>query len=130
MANTSRDADAEQLRALGYTSNFDRTMSFWENFALGFTYLSPVVGVYSVFAMALRAAGPPMFWNYLLVGLGQFLRGDKGGVEPSARHPVAKKIRADDRRGPAPTRPGNTQSLGELSSESDGVGPISNATAG
>ena len=67
------DADAEQLKALGYTSNFDRTMSFWENFSLGFTYLSPVVGVYSVFAMALRAGGPPMFWNYLLVGLGQLL---------------------------------------------------------
>ncbi|MEQ1876407.1 MAG: amino acid permease [Bdellovibrionia bacterium] len=67
------DADAEQLRALGYTSNFDRTMSFWENFSLGFTYLSPVVGVYSVFAMALRAGGPPMIWNYILVGLGQFL---------------------------------------------------------
>ena len=67
------DADAEQLKALGYTSNFDRTMSFWENFSLGFTYLSPVVGVYSVFAMALRAGGPPMFWNYLLVGIGQLL---------------------------------------------------------
>ncbi len=67
------DADAAQLKALGYTSNFDRTMSFWENFSLGFTYLSPVVGVYSVFAMALRAGGPPMFWNYLLVGFGQFL---------------------------------------------------------
>ena len=67
------DKDAEQLKALGYTSNFDRTMSFWENFSLGFTYLSPVVGVYSVFAMALKAGGPPMFWNYLLVGLGQFL---------------------------------------------------------
>lgn len=67
------DADAEQLRALGYDSHFDRSMSFWENFSLGFTYLSPVVGVYSVFAMALRAGGPPMFWNYLLVGLGQFL---------------------------------------------------------
>lgn len=67
------DADAEQLRELGYTSNFDRSMTFWENFSLGFTYLSPVVGVYSVFAMALRAGGPPMFWNYLLVGIGQFL---------------------------------------------------------
>jgi len=67
------DSDAEQLRALGYVSHFDRSMSFWENFSLGFTYLSPVVGVYSVFAMALRAGGPPMFWNYLLVGLGQLL---------------------------------------------------------
>ena len=70
---SQRDADAEQLHALGYTSNFDRSMSFWENFSLGFTYLSPVVGVYSVFAMALRAGGAPMFWNYLLVGMGQFL---------------------------------------------------------
>lgn len=73
MANQHHDADAEQLRALGYTSNFDRTMSFWENFSLGFTYLSPVVGVYSVFAMALRAGGPPMLWNYIYVGIGQFL---------------------------------------------------------
>ncbi len=69
----THDSDAEQLRALGYDSHFDRSMSFWENFSLGFTYLSPVVGVYSVFAMALRAGGPPMFWNYLFVGLGQFL---------------------------------------------------------
>jgi len=65
--------DAAQLRALGYTSQFERTMTFWENFSLGFTYLSPVVGVYSVFAMALGAGGPPMFWNYILVGLGQLL---------------------------------------------------------
>ena len=65
--------DAEQLKALGYASNFDRSMSFWENFSLGFTYLSPVVGVYSVFAMALRAGGAPMFWNYLFVGFGQLL---------------------------------------------------------
>lgn len=65
--------DEAQLRELGYESQFERSMSFWENFSLGFTYLSPVVGVYSVFAMALKAGGPPMFWNYLLVGLGQFL---------------------------------------------------------
>ncbi|MEK7656714.1 MAG: APC family permease [Elusimicrobiota bacterium] len=70
---TTRDADAEQLKSLGLSSGFERTMSFWENFSLGFTYLSPVVGVYSVFAMALKAGGPPMFWNYILVGLGQLL---------------------------------------------------------
>lgn len=68
----SIDSDALQLKELGYSSNFDRSMSFWENFSLGFTYLSPVVGVYSVFAMALQAGGPAMFWNYFLVGIGQF----------------------------------------------------------
>jgi hypothetical protein len=45
------DSDAEQLRKLGYTSNFNRSMSLWENFALGFTYLSPVVGVYTLFGL-------------------------------------------------------------------------------
>jgi amino acid transporter len=66
-------ADADQLRELGYTSNFDRSMSLWENFALGFTYLSPVVGVYSVFAASVQAAGPMMVWSYLMAGLGQMM---------------------------------------------------------
>ena len=48
-------------------------MSLWENFSLGFTYLSPVVGVYSVFALAIMAGGPPMLWTYLLVGAGQLM---------------------------------------------------------
>ena len=65
--------DDEQLRLLGYQSQFERKMGFWENFSLGFTYLSPVVGVYSVFALGLLAGGPAMFWNYLLVGFGQLL---------------------------------------------------------
>ena len=48
-------------------------MSKWENFSLGFTYLSPVVGVYTVFATAFVSGGPPMWWTYIAVGLGQFL---------------------------------------------------------
>ncbi len=73
MGTSQQISDAEQLKALGYNTSFERTMSTWQNFALGFTYLSPVVGVYSVFAMAIQAGGPPMLWNYILVGLGQLL---------------------------------------------------------
>src|SRR5271170_4220026 len=65
--------DAEQLKALGYVSHFDRTMSKWENFSLGFTYLSPVVGVYTLFATSFAAGGPPMWWTYILVGVGQLM---------------------------------------------------------
>ena len=65
------DSDAEQLKALGYSSHFERSLSQLQNFSLGFTYLSPVVGVYSLFAVAIAAGGPPMFWWYLLVGVGQ-----------------------------------------------------------
>jgi amino acid transporter len=96
------DADAAQLQALGYTSKFDRTMSQLENFSLGFTYLSPVVGVYSLFGFALAAGGPPMFWWYLLVGIGQMfvclVFGEvvsqfpiSGGLYPWARRLVGKR---------------------------------------
>jgi hypothetical protein len=60
---TAADRDSAQLEALGYDSKFDRSMSFWANFSLGFTYLSPVVGVYTVFAFAIVTGGPPMFWS-------------------------------------------------------------------
>jgi amino acid transporter len=96
------DSDAEQLRALGYTAKFERSMSLWENFALGFTYLSPVVGVYSVFGLGMSAGGPPMFWWYFLAALGQFVVclsfceivsqfPISGGLYPWARRLVGKR---------------------------------------
>ncbi|KAA2261734.1 amino acid permease [Solihabitans fulvus] len=48
-------------------------MGAWANFSLGFTYLSPVVGTYTLFGSALAAGGPPMIWSFALAGLGQFL---------------------------------------------------------
>ncbi len=65
--------DAAHLHALGYQSEFKRDMSPWANFSLGFTYLSPVVGVYTLFAYALATGGPPMIWSFLIVGVGQLL---------------------------------------------------------
>jgi len=96
------DHDAEQLKALGYVSKFDRTMSKWENFSLGFTYLSPVVGVYTIFTSAFIAGGPPMWWTYILVGLGQLMVclifGEivsqfpiSGGLYPWARRLMGKR---------------------------------------
>ncbi|MEH7110283.1 APC family permease [Bacillus sp. JJ1764] len=71
-ASVHHDDDAH-LASLGYESEFKRDMSPWANFSLGFTYLSPVVGVYTVFAYALAQAGPPMFWSLVICGLGQLL---------------------------------------------------------
>ena len=98
----AHDADAEQLRALGYTAKFERSMSLWENFALGFTYLSPVVGVYSVFSVGMSAGGPPMIWWYFIAALGQFIVcltfcevvsqfPISGGLYPWARRLVGKR---------------------------------------
>ena len=43
-------------------------MGLWENFALGFTYLSPVVGICSVSALGFVAGGPPMIWSIVIAG--------------------------------------------------------------
>ncbi|MDN5766229.1 MAG: APC family permease [Humibacillus sp.] len=66
------DEDAV-LASLGYTSEFKREMSFWGNFSLGFTYLSPVVGVYTLFGFALATGGGPMIWAVVLAAVGQLL---------------------------------------------------------
>ena len=59
---SSREANAH-LEALGYSGqDFHRSMSLWSNMALGFTYLSPLVGVYSLFAYSLTIGGPPAIW--------------------------------------------------------------------
>lgn len=68
-----RTADDEQLAALGYTGEFERGMGLWSNMALGFTYLSPLVGVYSLWAFSLSIGGPPAIWWIVIVGIGQLL---------------------------------------------------------
>ncbi|MFF5979726.1 APC family permease [Streptomyces olindensis] len=65
--------DAELLAALGYQQQFDRKVSLWANFALGFVYLSPLVGVVALFALGLSTAGGPSVFWIAIVGAGQFL---------------------------------------------------------
>ncbi|WP_330256959.1 amino acid permease [Nocardia sp. NBC_00565] len=66
-------ADAAQLAALGYRQRLTRALGLWSNFAVGFTYLSPLVGIYSVFNYGLTQGGPSFFWTIPLVLLGQGL---------------------------------------------------------
>jgi len=70
---SSQMADGDHLAALGYENSFNRSMSLWANFALGFTYLSPLVGVYSLFALAISTAGPPSIFWMIIIGGGQML---------------------------------------------------------
>ncbi|QKW11149.1 amino acid permease [Streptomyces sp. NA04227] len=63
-------------------------MGPWANFALGFTYLSPVVSTYTLFGTALAEGGPPMIWAFVLAGAGQFLVALVFG-EVVAQYPIA-----------------------------------------
>jgi amino acid transporter len=66
-------ADERQLASLGYRQQLSRSIGLLSNFAVGFTYLSPIVGVYTLFAYGLALAGPAYIWSYPIVLVGQFL---------------------------------------------------------
>ncbi|MFP3097018.1 APC family permease [Kluyvera sichuanensis] len=66
---------------------FTRSIGLVSNFALGFTYLSPLTAVYSLFALAVTLAGPPAVWWILIVACGQLLVALVFG-EVSSQYPI------------------------------------------
>src|SRR4051812_50000294 len=54
--------DDARLENLGYEPQLNRVLGFFENFAVGFTYLSPMVGIYSLFILGVALAGPAYIW--------------------------------------------------------------------
>ena len=58
-AAASEDA---RLESLGYTPQLNRVLGLFSNFSVAFTYLSPMVGIYSLFVLGLGMAGPAYIW--------------------------------------------------------------------
>lgn len=50
-----------------------RDFGLWSAFSLAFSDISPIVGIYSVFAISMVLAGPGWFWALPLVLIGQLL---------------------------------------------------------
>ncbi len=65
------DADAAQLARFGYRPELKRVLNLFENFAVAFCYISPVVGIYSLFAFGVGAGGPRYLWLLPIVVVGQ-----------------------------------------------------------
>lgn len=95
-------SDSAQLSALGYESNYHRSLTVWSTLALGFTYLSPLVAIYALFGLGLATAGPGAIFWILLVGGGQllvaFVMGEvvsqfpiAGGIYPWMRRLAGKR---------------------------------------
>jgi len=61
--------DHERLSALGYRQELSRVLSLFDNFSVAFSYLSPMVGIYSIFVIGLGAGGPRYIWTIPLVVL-------------------------------------------------------------
>lgn len=61
--------DDDRLHALGYRPELSRVLSLFDNFSVAFSYLSPVVGIYSIFVIGLGAGGPRYIWTIPVVVL-------------------------------------------------------------
>lgn len=54
--------DDARLASLGYQPQLRRVLGLFANFSVAFTYLSPMVGIYSLFALGVAAGGPRYVW--------------------------------------------------------------------
>ena len=54
---TARQSEDERLQSLGYKPQLNRVLGLFANFSVAFTYLSPMVGIYSLFALGVRWRG-------------------------------------------------------------------------
>ena len=60
----------EQLAAFGYRQELSRVLSLFDNFSVAFSYLSPMVGIYSLYTLGLGTGGPRYVWTIpIVVGL-------------------------------------------------------------
>lgn len=67
------EADSALLQQLGYKQELSRSLKFFANFGVAFTYLSPVVGFYALYAFGFQSGGPAFIWGVPIVVIGQLL---------------------------------------------------------
>jgi amino acid transporter len=85
MAATSEDA---RLESLGYKPQLNRVLGYFSNFAVAFTYLSPMVGIYSLFVLGVGTGGPAYVWLTFLPVIGMLFVALVFG-ELASHYPVA-----------------------------------------
>lgn len=72
-AAPSGSHDRDRLADLGYRQELSRVLSLFDNFSVAFSYLSPMVGVYSLFVLGVGAGGPRYLWLMPVVVAGMLL---------------------------------------------------------
>jgi amino acid transporter len=60
--SVSVDSDDARLESLGYRPQLNRVLGLFANFSVAFTYLSPMVGIYSLFMLGVGTGGPAYVW--------------------------------------------------------------------
>jgi len=80
--------DDARLESLGYKPQLNRVLGLFANFSVAFTYLSPMVGIYSLFMLGLGTGGPAYVWLTFLPVAGMLLVALVFG-ELASHYPVA-----------------------------------------
>src|SRR4051812_35651570 len=80
--------DDARLAALGYQPQLNRVLGFFANFAVAFTYLSPMVGIYSLFVLGVGTGGPAYLWLTIIPVVGMMFVALVFG-ELASHYPVA-----------------------------------------
>ena len=77
-----------RLGNLGYKPQLNRVLGFFENFAVAFAYLSPMVGIYSLFLVGVATGGPAYLWLTFIPVIGMLFVALVFG-ELASHYPVA-----------------------------------------
>src|SRR5438270_7131120 len=84
---TTINEDA-RLASLGYTPQLNSVLGLFANFAVAFTYLSPMVGIYSLFVLGVGTGGPAYLWLTIIPVVGMLFVALVFG-ELASHYPVA-----------------------------------------
>jgi amino acid transporter len=72
-ASGRTEDDDARLESLGYRPQLNRVLGLFANFSVAFTYLSPMVGIYSLFVLGVGTGGPAYLWLTWLPVAGMLL---------------------------------------------------------
>jgi amino acid transporter len=86
-----RMSDDARLESLGYKPQLNRVLGAFSNFSVAFTYLSPMVGIYSLFVLGVATGGPVYVWLTWLPVIGMLFVALVFG-ELASHYPVAGAI--------------------------------------
>jgi amino acid transporter len=84
-AAQSEDA---RLESLGYKPQLNRVLGLFANFSVAFTYLSPMVGIYTLFVLGVGTGGPAYVWLTFIPVIGMLFVALVFG-ELASHYPVA-----------------------------------------
>ncbi|HEY6495728.1 MAG TPA: APC family permease [Trebonia sp.] len=86
--SATTDDDDARLASLGYNPQLNRVLGLFSNFSVAFTYLSPIVGVFSLFTFGAGMGGPAYVWTTWIPVAGMLLVALVFG-ELASHYPVA-----------------------------------------